>query len=281
MKVIPIALATHMAQGTTTLCHLLTIVRTDGYTLAFTSHVEPLTIDDVVYESTPGLTISNLDFTSTLSVDNLELTILNDLSIITMPEVLGGIWRNAAFSIQRCNYKSVADGVETLANGTIGDLKIERGSVVVELRGLQQYLQQSVGNVTTKTCRARLGDSMCTVALLTYTFGGSVTSVTSQQVFRDSTKAQAADYFAEGVITFTSGPLTGFEQKIKAFEGGVFTLSLPMYQTIDVGTTFMVSAGCRKRLAEDCFTKFNNVLNFQGEPHLPGIDVITAQPDFH
>ena len=281
MKVIPIALASHMAQGTTTLCHLLTLVRTDGFTLAFTSHVEPLTIDDVVYESTPGLTISNLDFTSTLSVDNLELTILNDMSIITMAEVLGGIWRNASFSIQRCNYKSVADGVETLANGTIGDLKIERGSVVVELRGLQQYLQQSVGNVTTKTCRARLGDSMCTVALGPYTVAGSVTSVTSQQVFTDSTKAQAADYFAEGVITFTSGPLTGFEQKVKAFEGGVFTLSLPMYQAIDLGTTFTVVAGCRKRLAEDCFTKFNNVLNFQGEPHLPGIDVITAQPDFH
>lgn len=58
--------------------------------------------------------------------------------------------------------------------------------------------------------------------------------------------------------------------------GGVITLSLPMLLTVAVGNSFSIVAGCRKRLAEDCVAKFNNVLNFQGEPHLPGIDQLTA-----
>jgi uncharacterized phage protein (TIGR02218 family) len=54
----------------------------------------------------------------------------------------------------------------------------------------------------------------------------------------------------------------------------VFTLSLPMLSAISAGHTFSVIAGCQKRL-EDCRDKFSNVLNFQGEPHLPGIDQLT------
>ncbi len=50
-------------------------------------------------------------------------------------------------------------------------------------------------------------------------------------------------------------------------------------EDIQVGDTFDVIAGCRKRLTEDCKVKFNNVLNFQGEPHLPGIDRLTAMAD--
>jgi hypothetical protein len=46
-----------------------------------------------------------------------------------------------------------------------------------------------------------------------------------------------------------------------------------------VGDTYSVHAGCRKRLAEDCLAKFDNVLNFQGEPHRPTVDDLTASPE--
>jgi uncharacterized phage protein (TIGR02218 family) len=158
--------------------------------------------------------------------------------------------------------------------GTVGEVRLHRGYITAELRGLQQYLQQPIGSVSSKTCRARLGDAMCTKNLSSFTFTGSVTTATSAQVFTDSTKAQAADYFAEGLLTWTSGPSNGLVVKVKSFAAGVFTLSLPMLSTVSVGHTFSVVAGCQKRLT-DCSTKFSNVLNFQGEPHLPGIDEVT------
>lgn len=188
--------------------------------------------------------------------------------------MLGGVWRNAAFLISRYNWSSPADGTEPLLAGTVGEVELRRNSVVAELRGLQQYLQQTVGNVSSKTCRARLGDSLCTVNLASFTATGTLTSVSSNQVFADSARAEAAGWFDEGVLTFTSGTCAGLKQKVKLFAGGQFTLSLPMLQAVQVGDGYSVYAGCRKRL-EDCAGKFNNVLNFQGEPHLPGIDALT------
>jgi uncharacterized phage protein (TIGR02218 family) len=42
---------------------------------------------------------------------------------------------------------------------------------------------------------------------------------------------------------------------------------------VQVGDKLSIYAGCDKR-RETCFTKFNNVINFRGEPDLPGLDAI-------
>lgn len=275
MKTLPTALATHYAGGTTTLADLLKITRKDGAVYAFTSASEDVTIGAQLYTSAQGLDISSIEVSAGLAVDNLELTTLDDGTLFTKLEVLSGKWRNAAFEISRYNWASPSDGVEVRMVGTIGEVHLNRGSIVAELRGLQQALQQPIGSVSSKTCRARLGDAMCAKSLTAFTFTGTVTSAASQQVFTASAMAQAANYFAEGLLTWTSGPSNGLTVKVKSFAtGGVFTLSLPMLSAISAGHTFSVIAGCQKRL-EDCRDKFSNVLNFQGEPHLPGIDQLT------
>jgi len=274
MKTLPTDLANHIAGGTTTLADLLKITRTDAQVFAFTSATEDVTIDGTVYSAATGLAISSIESAAGLAVDNLELSTLDDGSTFSRADVLSGRWRNAAFTISRYNWANPSDGVEVRMAGTIGDVYLKRGQVVAELRGLQQALQQPVGSVSSKTCRARLGDALCTVNLATLTVTGSVTAVASAQQFTDSTQAQADDYFAEGVLTWTSGPNNGLTVKVKSFAAGVFTLSLPMISAIAIGHTFSVIAGCQKRLS-DCADKFNNVLNFQGEPHLPGIDALT------
>lgn len=281
MKSLPSALATHVATGTTTLGYLLKVTRAapDSQVFAFTSADQDVTISSVLYKSAPGLDVSSIAVTAGAAVDNLELNTLDDGSIFTRADVLGGLWRNAAFTLQRYNWASPSDGVETIMAGLLGEIRYLRSSIVVELRGLQQFLQQPLGNVSSKTCRARLGDTLCTKALGPFTATATVTSVASNQVFTASSLAQAADYFGEGILTWTSGPNINLVQKVKTHDtGGVLTLSLPMFQTVAIGHAFSIVAGCRKRMAEDCITKFANVLNFQGEPHLPGVDAVTKPP---
>ncbi len=43
------------------------------------------------------------------------------------------------------------------------------------------------------------------------------------------------------------------------------------------GDLIRVEAGCDKRL-ETCRFKFNNILNFQGFPHIPGEDWLMSYP---
>lgn len=272
-------LAAHYALDATTLCQCVKFTRADATVIAFTTAQVDVPVSAVVYS--PGLEIGDIASAAGLAVDNLELTILpdEDGGTITRADLLTGLWNGAAFEIFETSFVDPTIGVNILKTGTLGEVRLDRGRFVVELRSLAQALQQPLGAVTIKTCRYRLGDAGCTVALGPFTHAGTVSAVTSQQVFTASALTQAAEYFVEGTVTFTSGANDGYTQKCKVFTSGkVFTLSLPMPYAIQIGDTFSAVAGCQKRLAEDCATKFSNVLNFGGEPHLPGIDALTSPP---
>ena len=281
MKTVPAHIATQRQAGSATLAHGLRITRRDGLIYGFTSAVETAFIGGVRYDAAQGLDVSQVVWNAGLGVDNLELTTLDAGSLFTRTEIFGGIWQNAKFLIFEYDYTQPTDGIDALTAGTIGNVTLSYGKITVELRGLQQYLQQPVGEVTSKTCRARLGDGACRVNLTPFTFTSSVSAVTSRAVFTSSNLASQeneADYFGEGLLTFTSGDCRGITQKVRTYTtAGVITLAIAMPANIQTGDTFSVIAGCRKRL-QDCRDKFSNVLNFQGEPDIQGPDSLTAPP---
>ena len=47
--------------------------------------------------------------------------------------------------------------------------------------------------------------------------------------------------------------------------------------TVAAGVLVELVEGCDRRLAT-CAARFGNVANFRGEPHLPGIDLLTRYP---
>lgn len=96
------------------------------------------------------------------------------------------------------------------------------------------------------------------------------------------------DYFPTGslnggVITWETGPNTGRAMEIREFTGGaaeqVIELFLDMPFDIQVGDTGRVYRGCHKRALEDCKAVFNNIVNFRGEPYIPGQDHLFRYPD--
>lgn len=276
MKQISAALLASYAQQATTICVCLKVTRRDAVVMGFTTLDKMITVNGLDYE--PGFTSSSLSSAEALSVDNLELTIIPDESL-PAADLLAGLWNYAAFELFEVDYTTVDDSpgpaLNVLKRGNLGEVNLRRGQFVAEFRSLTQALQQTQGIVTEKTCRARLGDSKCTKNLAAFTVNGSVTAVTNTRTFTDSARTQAAGWFADGKLTFTTGLNAGYSQKVKSFTAGVYELSLPMPFAVQVGNAYTVIAGCRKRLAEDCRDKFANVVNFQGEPHLPGLDALS------
>lgn len=275
------SLLSHLASGGTSLAWGLKITRRDAAVYGFTSFQRDIEIGGVEYMAGPGLDVQSLVSSAGFAVDNTELTILADDAIITRADILAGRWNYATFELFQFNWSDTSQGRIVPMVGTLGEVTPQRGAYKVELRGLQQYLQQPVGAVSTKTCRARLGDARCRKVLTSFTKTGSVTAVTSSQVFVDNTRTEADDYFAEGELTWTSGDNDGLTVKVKTYASATdtFTLAVPMTFPIQVGDTFSAIAGCRKRLNEDCRLKFDNVINFQGEPHRPTVDDMTESPE--
>lgn len=295
MKAIPAALQAHYDSGATSLAYAILIQREDGELFGFTGHDQPLVMDlspwdsaswDLAaetafsFDASQGLDVSTIVTTAGFNVDNLELNTLDDGTLFDRDDVQAGRWRNAKFRIFRYRWDvatTIANDVETLIRGTFGEITLGDTTITIELRGIAQKLQQPVGIVSQQTCRARLGDvgvGRCNQDLTAFTFECTVSSVTDKQVFTSEDATQPADYFGEGIVTWLTGNNAGVSQKVRAFEAEAFTLVLPMVLNIEVGDTFTAVAGCRKRLA-DCRDKFNNVVNFQGEPHRPTVDDIT------
>lgn len=286
MKTIPAALQAHYDTGGTSVAHAIVIQRQDGNIYGFTSHDQSFSMDveswytgagTITFDAQQGLDASAIVTTAGFNVDNLELTTLDDGTLFDRDEVLAGVWRNAEFRIFRYRWDvsppTIANDVETLIRGWFGEVTLNQNTIKVELRGLTQKLQQPIGIVSTKNCRARLGDANCTKDLTTFTTTLTVTGVTSKQVFAASSGTATDDYYGEGIITWLTGNNAGVSQKVRTYVGATttFTLVLPMVLDVQNGDTFTAVAGCRKRL-EDCRDKFDNVLNFQGEPHRPTLD---------
>lgn len=286
MKALPAGLATHYASGSTTIAYCLSFTRTDGQAFRFTSHDADLVVSGATYRAGPGLEVSDLVLTAGLAPDNLELRILYADNAITRADLLAGRWDGATFRLFAVNYADIAAGTNEILTGTTGEVRVAReDAFTLELRGLKQALQRTRGIVTQKTCRHRLGDAGCGVNLTPYTRTGTVSSATSTRVFTSSGLAAgsptfAAGWFREGVITFTSGLNAGLSRKVKDYSlAGQISCLAPFPFTVSTGDAFSIVAGCGKRLEEDCRDKFSNVLNFGGEPHLPGVDALTAVPD--
>lgn len=116
-------------------------------------------------------------------------------------------------------------------------------------------------------------------AIQATTLTGTVTGATGANVFIDTSRTEQDGFWTYGKVTWTGGDNSGLSMEIKAFTyvngspgDPEFTLFLPLPNDIQVGDTYTVQAGCRKRFDEDCIAKYDNADNFRGFPHIPTTD---------
>jgi uncharacterized phage protein (TIGR02218 family) len=284
VRSIPAALQAHLSGGLTTLATCWQLTRRDAVVLCFTDHDRDIVVPDTgdgvagTYLTAVGYTGSRITSQADLSVDSLEVTAILDASAITEADLRAGLYDLAEVRLFAVNWADPSQGIIRLRRGWLGEVTTTGATAKAELRGMAQALQQTIGETYTPACRADLGDTRCGVTLASVTATGTVTAAASQSVFTDSARGEAAGWFDFGLLTWTSGANNGRAMEVKTFAGGVFTLVQAMPSAIAVGDSYSVYAGCDKRLAT-CGDKFSNVVNFRGEPYIPGIDELLRYPD--
>lgn len=184
------ALASDMALSTTTLAAWLVLTRSDGIVLRATNHDQDLTIDGNVYYSRAGGTVSDVQSSSSLNVDNSELNGVYSLDYISERDLRSGLYDGATYSRGLVNWADTTRGVYRQSDGKIGQVKVDRSKFIIDLFGLMTYIQQSFGRVYTVNCSHRLGDSStCKVDLgaaadspTGFTRAGRLTGVSQDQL---------------------------------------------------------------------------------------------------
>lgn len=269
-KTIGVDLQSHLTGEVTSIAHCLKLILKDTTVMGFTDHDRDIVYDGVTYESSTAYNLSSLAASSNLSVDKIDIEAVLDSSYITVADLRAGKYDFAEWYLFIVNWKDTTMGKLDLSRGWLGKTEIGKHRYFTEANTVFQALEQSIVELIGPSCRANLGDTRCGVNLSLYTIASTVTGVTSTQVFTDST-ITTANLYMHGKLTWTSGDNNGRSMEVKSQSAaGLFTLKAPMPSTIQVGDTYSVYRGCDKTRAT-CISTFNNILNFRGEPWLPGI----------
>ncbi len=113
--------------------------------------------------------------------------------------------------------------------GNLGEVTIERGAFKAELRGLMQAYTRSIGEITSASCRADLGDARCTVDLAPLTVTSTITGTNPDGVtLYDSARAEPGPTGAVNIINVSNA------------NPGVVTLAAPV--PFPVGSPVTLSA---------------------------------------
>lgn len=274
----------HVDTGATTLCWCWRLTRTDGAELGFTDHDRDLSFDGTTFEADSGFTASEIASSVGLSVDNLEAEGALQSDHMSEADLAKGLYDNAVVEVWRVNWQDTAERA-LVRKGNLGEVSVQDGAFVAEIRGLAHELNQTQGRVYQAQCDADLGDTRCGVNLGSAAFNtsGTVdTTVSGTRFAVSGLDSFDAGWFTRGYLTWDTGGNAGQKMEVKRHTKADGAVTIGVWQTpavaVAVGDTFTIRAGCDKQFAT-CKDKFSNVANFRGFPHIPGNDFVKHVAD--
>jgi uncharacterized phage protein (TIGR02218 family) len=293
---IPIALQSHLDQQSTTTCRLLQIKPAREPVFGYSSTNRPITFDasdgygEITYQVMSGFDHSAVVSTGDVAVDNTDGRVLYlSGGPITEANINAGVYDGAEFTILAVNYLDLTAGrCYVVMHGYIGRIRVVRaGLFQLELRSLIDVLRQEPWEKWQIYCRVKRFQSIpgeerfpCNYTTNEWVTGVAVTSVSveSNRTFTASGLAQSADYFAPGMVLWTSGPNAGLSFEVEEFgTGGVISLLFPTPYPITAGDDFDIRRDCTRAWSghNSCET-YDNRENFRGEPKIKPAEALVV-----
>ncbi len=278
MRTLPVALAAHLAEDTTTLCSCWRITKASGAKLGFTDHDRALTFEGTTFEAQSGYTGSEIESSLGLSIDNLEATGALESARLDEQQLKAGDFDHAEIEIWRVNWQDETQRL-LVRKGHLGEVTYGAGRFTAEVRGLAHLFNQPKGRLYQFGCDAELGDARCQIDLDLPEFRaiGAIITASGASLEASGVMGFGDDWFTRGLVEFTSGLNNGRKFRIKRHHaiGAVTRVDVwqPPPQAVAPGDTFVIRAGCDKQFAT-CREKFSNAENYRGFPHMPGNDFV-------
>ncbi|HEX8578533.1 MAG TPA: DUF2163 domain-containing protein [Allosphingosinicella sp.] len=266
-----------LAGELTSLAFCWRLERRDGATIGFTSHDRDVEIGDLVYRAAPGMAPSAVELSDGFSADTLSVSGALSGAAIRGEDLIAGRWDAAAVRLFLADWRNPQAEIVPLARGELGEVRLRGRGFETELLGPTAMLERPAVEETSPECRAALGDRRCRVDMAGRTRVLRVTTVVSENRVQVLGVAIGSNLYGYGRVRWLTGANSGLHSAIQRSEGSVMILREPPPSSPKQGDLIEISEGCDKRFTT-CSGRFNNRLNFRGEPHLPGMDLLTRYP---
>jgi uncharacterized phage protein (TIGR02218 family) len=269
--------AAFLAGDLTSIAFCWRLERRDGVCLGFTTHDRDLTIAGLRYRAAPGLLPSAIALTDGFETDRLDVAGALTSDAIVEWDLAAGRWDGAAVSIFMVDWSKPEGERLVLATGELGDVTVRGRGFEAELKGLTALLDRPVVEQTSPECRAMLGDKRCRVDMAGRVRITRVTALPGDDRIEVAEATMTPNAYGYGRLCWLSGANSGLESAIRSSEGLALLLREAPFAPAAVGDLVELREGCDKAFAT-CTGRFANGLNFRGEPHLPGLDLLTRYP---
>lgn len=275
-------LKTHLGQDATTLCHCWRVRRRDNVVLGFTDHDHDLVFDDTTFLAASGFQASDWETISGLAAPSGDVAGALSSEVISETDIATGKYDGATVEQFLVNWQQPGQHIRTNVM-EIGEITRSEGDFRAELRSMAHKLGQTRGRIYARRCDASFGDARCGKNADAFKANGIVATATDHsRMTVTGLDALASGNFRYGILTFTSGVnnevAADIESHVKADGSVTLVTWLPLPAMPSAGDGFTITAGCDKSF-ETCRTKFGNVANFRGFPHMPGTDFTYSYAD--
>lgn len=247
------------------------IWRTDGVALGFTTQDRDLWFDGLLHRAAPGLTPSAIRRTSGFSDEGADVEGALAHDCIAGADIAAGRYDGATVVIGAVDWEVLESAI--LYRGTIDNVGREGNAFTAELASAKAALAIDPVPRSSPACRARFCDVGCGLSPPRFTWRATVESVTDTRVV--FTGLDPALHRG-GELRWRDGPLAGLSAQVLAADESGLVLDCPI-DAIEPGTMAFLREGCDHTIVT-CAARFGNAANFQGEPFLPGTDLLAHYP---
>lgn len=250
------------------------ILRRDGVALAFTSHNRSLRFDGITHLAAPGMLPSAIRRTAKLERDTMEIQGVLAHDAIAASDLESGRFDEAYVTIGLVDWETLDRA--TLFHGTLGNVAVEDAGFVAELRSAKASLEQDLVPRTSPTCRAAFCDAACRLNPARFTQVAALTAVDHATNAVAFGGLSGSDH-RHGQVRWLDGPDAGLTAHVVDVSGNELVLDRAIAAGLAIGHRAYLRQGCDHTIAT-CASRFANAVNFQGEPFLPGNDLLARYP---
>lgn len=251
------------------------IERQDGAALGFTSHNRDLWFDGLLHRAAPGMLPSAIRRDSSLDSDSAEVSGALTHDAITASDLEAGRYDGARIAVGLVDWETLEH--DTLYRGETGTIDEDAGSFAAELRSAKSALRQDNVPRTSPTCRAQFCGHGCTLSAARFTHEASVADIDFAGNRVTFSGGPAPGDMLNGHVRWLDGPLAGLRMEVTGVSGTALEMEDALYPGLEAGMRALLREGCDHTLAT-CTARFANSANFQGEPFLPGNDLLARYP---
>jgi hypothetical protein len=192
---------------------------------------------------------------------------------VSISEVLDSlIWEDFEDRIYEVTIAGTTSSIQPAYDITVGNPTVDGTATLVAHHSWMRFAEVSAVDVS----NAR---RIFTVTELTPTSGQAVGPSRTP-----TSLGFPNDWFNGGGAYFETGDNAGRVKEVRDFIEGVSTQDIELFEDlpfdIQIGDKLRIFPGCDKTNAI-CISKFNNGINFVGEPYVPGEDIFGQYPDAH